>query len=236
MKKDNGFLFESYQKEKKTHDNYDKALRAIMLFREQESQAFARVFYRATSVLQPFLPIGEQPANLGRNRLREIEEEIRKEQKQNTPTPRKNNYGKKETNGYATIRRDLIIPLTDTLFRSFLPMLSTNTRLFRFFLNPQTNEFSDEFIHLEFCDDTPIRQLLEMMVIEYANDWKNKQNILKSLVLTQLMNVARHYDDTDKETESRTISDKMLKYISEHYDSVTLKDLAKEFGYHVSLF
>ena len=94
LKKDNSFLFESYQKEKKTHDDHDKALRAISLFRTQEPEAFARVFYRATSVLQPFLPIGEQPANLGRNRLREIEEEIRKEQEQNTPTPRKNNYGK----------------------------------------------------------------------------------------------------------------------------------------------
>ena len=94
LKKDNSFLFESYQNEKKTHNNYDKALRAITLFRIQEPKAFARVFYRATSVLQPFLPIGEQPANLGRNRLREIEEEIRKEQEQNTSSPRKNNYGK----------------------------------------------------------------------------------------------------------------------------------------------
>ncbi len=83
------YLFESYQKEKKTHNDHDKALRAITLFRTQEPEAFARVFYRATSVLQPFLPIGEQPAPFSRNRLREIEEEIRKEQEQNSPTPRK---------------------------------------------------------------------------------------------------------------------------------------------------
>ena len=94
LKKDNSHLFESYQKEKKTHNDHDKALRAITLFRTQEPEAFARVFYRATSVLQPFLPIGEQPAPFSRNRLREIEEEIRKEQEQNSPTPRKNNYGK----------------------------------------------------------------------------------------------------------------------------------------------
>ncbi len=94
LKKDNSYLFEAYQKEKKTHNDHDKALRAISLFRTQEPEAFARVFYRSTSVLQPFLPIGEQPANLGRNRLREIEEEIRKEQEQSTPTQRKNNFGK----------------------------------------------------------------------------------------------------------------------------------------------
>ncbi len=94
LKKDNSDLFESYQKEKKTHDDHDKAVQAISLFRTQEPEAFARVFYRSTSVLQPFLPRGEQPANLGRNRLREIEEEIRKEQQKNTPTTTKKSYGK----------------------------------------------------------------------------------------------------------------------------------------------
>ncbi|MDE6586665.1 MAG: plasmid recombination protein [Clostridia bacterium] len=94
LKKDNSFLFESYQKEKKTHADHDKALRAITLFRAQEPEAFARVFYRATSVLQPFLPIGEQPGPLGRNRLREIEEEIRKEQEKSIVTANKYNYSK----------------------------------------------------------------------------------------------------------------------------------------------
>ena len=94
LKKDNSYLFESYQKEKKTHADHDKALRAISLFRTQEPEAFARVFYRATSVLQPLLPIGEQPANLGRNRLREIEEEIKKEQEQNATVLTRSNYGK----------------------------------------------------------------------------------------------------------------------------------------------
>ena len=94
LKKDNSYLFESYQKEKKTHADHDKALRAISLFRTQEPEAFARVLYRATSVLQPLLPIGEQPANLGRNRLREIEEEIKKEQEQNATVLTRSNYGK----------------------------------------------------------------------------------------------------------------------------------------------
>ena len=94
LRKETDYLFKEYQKEKKTHTDHDKVLRAISLFRTQEPEAFARVFYRSTSVLQPFLPIGEPPVPLARNRLREIEEEIRKEQEQSTPTPRKNNYGK----------------------------------------------------------------------------------------------------------------------------------------------
>lgn len=80
LKKETNYLFNGYQKEKKTHDEHDKAVQAISLFRKQEPEAFARVFYRSMSILQPFLPVGEQPANVGRNRLREIEEEIRREQ------------------------------------------------------------------------------------------------------------------------------------------------------------
>ncbi len=80
LKKDNSFLFDSYQKEKRMHDNYDKAIKAISLFSEKEPEAFARVFYRAASILQPFIPTDDRPAPIARNRLREIEEEIKREQ------------------------------------------------------------------------------------------------------------------------------------------------------------
>ncbi|MDE5601059.1 MAG: plasmid recombination protein [Clostridia bacterium] len=92
--KDNDYLFESYKKEKRTHKNYDKALSAISLFRTQEPEAFARVFFRATSILQPLIPADEQPASLPRNRLQEIEDEIRKEQEQNTYEAKKNSSDK----------------------------------------------------------------------------------------------------------------------------------------------
>lgn len=91
LKKDNSFLFASYKKEKQMHDNYDKALKAITLFRTIEPEAFARAFYRGASILQPFLPI----VPLARNRLREIEEEIRKEQEQNADKVKKNNSSDK---------------------------------------------------------------------------------------------------------------------------------------------
>ncbi len=91
--KDNDYLFESYKKEKRTRENYDKAVKAISLFRTQEPEAFARVFFRATSILQSFIPVDEQPASLPRNRLQEIEEEIKREQ-ENANTPQKNNYSK----------------------------------------------------------------------------------------------------------------------------------------------
>lgn len=93
LKRDNEYLFNTRAKDDTTRTNYDKALRAISLFRTHEPEAFARVFYRATLILQPFLPIGEPPANLRRNRLQEIEDEIRKEQETNTAIKKKT-YGK----------------------------------------------------------------------------------------------------------------------------------------------
>ncbi len=40
LNKDNCFLFDSYQKEKRMHDEYDRATQAISLFRKQEPEAF----------------------------------------------------------------------------------------------------------------------------------------------------------------------------------------------------
>ena len=122
----------------------------------------------------------------------------------------------------------------ETFFRTFLPMISTDDRLFRFFLAPQTDQYSDEFIHLRFCNDEPIRALLEMMIIEYANHWSNRENIIKSLVLTLFMHVVRHYTAENPSPVLKRPSDQIFQYIAEHLEAVTLKDLSKRFSYHPS--
>jgi len=120
----------------------------------------------------------------------------------------------------------------DMFFRSFLPILSSNARLFHFFLNPQTNEFSDEFIRLKFDDDSSISSLLEMMITEYADKKEDTQAILKPLVLALFMLVARQYAISNKEPEKARLSDQIVQYMGEHTDIVTLKDIAAHFSYH----
>ena len=120
----------------------------------------------------------------------------------------------------------------DTFFRSFLPMLSSNSKLFRFLLDPSTNRFSDEFIHFKIEDDCNIRTLLEMMVIEYANKKEDTQDILKPLVLSFLTQVARQYAAENPVEGSNSLSDQIVQYISEHPDTVTLKELGARFSYH----
>lgn len=120
----------------------------------------------------------------------------------------------------------------EVFFKSFWHILSADTHLFRFFLEPQTNEYADEFIHLRFDDDYFVRNLLELMVIEYANKQETTQDILKPMTLTLLMQIARQYKLSTPIAKNETMSDRIVRYMSEHIDTVTLKELATQFSYH----
>lgn len=120
----------------------------------------------------------------------------------------------------------------ETFFRSFLPMLSASTKLFRFFLDPSTNHFSEEYIHIKVEDDCAVRSLLEMMVIEYANKQPDTQDILKPLALAYLMQIARQYTLENAEPAPNTLSESIVHYMSEHIDTVSLKEIAARFSYH----
>ena len=120
----------------------------------------------------------------------------------------------------------------ETFFKTFLPVLSADAKLFHFFLNPQTNEYSEEFIHLRFDDSCCVRMLLDMMVSEYANPREDTQDILQPIVLTLLMLVARQYKHSNPVSGDARLSDQIVRYMGEHTDAVTLKDIAKHFSYH----
>lgn len=120
----------------------------------------------------------------------------------------------------------------DTFFRAFLPMLSTNSKLFQFFLDPSTNKFSDEFIHFKVEDDCNIRDLLEMMITEYADKKSDTQDILKPLTLAFLLQIMRQYIAVQPVPEAARLSDRILQYMNEHTDAVTLKEIARQFSYH----
>ncbi len=120
----------------------------------------------------------------------------------------------------------------ELFYRSFLPILSADATLFRFFLEPRTNQFSDEFLHLKFGKDSPVRALLEMMVQEYAAPKEDTQAILKPLVMAALMHIARQYKAEKPSENSVRLSDQIVRYMGEHTEAVTLKDIASHFAYH----
>ena len=65
---DNGLLFKEHQELSKDKDKFNKMSRAYTLFREREPEAFARVFFRAPSIIGAFIPKDEPIANLGKSR------------------------------------------------------------------------------------------------------------------------------------------------------------------------
>lgn len=121
---------------------------------------------------------------------------------------------------------------TQAFFKTFLHVLSANKKLFHFFLNPQINEYSDEYIQLKFDDPFPVRSLLELMIVEYAAPQENTQDVLKSLTLALLMLVARQYARSYPTAETDKLSEKIVQYIGAHFDTVTLGETAAHFSYH----
>lgn len=120
----------------------------------------------------------------------------------------------------------------NAFFRDYLSAVYTDTRLFRFFLEPHKNRFSEEYIHFSLTREHPIRTILELMVVEYADRREDTQRILKTMLSTLLLEIAREYsmDETDKSQQS--LSERILGYMASHSDVVTLRDIAAHFSYH----
>ena len=141
--------------------------------------------------------------------------------------------------GYA-LRADSEVDVTiigvlirkDSFFREYLPTVYTDSDLFKFFINPQKNKFSDEYIHLPVAREHAIRMILEMMVVEYADRKEDTQRILKSMLQTLLLEIARRYRIEKAGTSPRSVTEQILDYMGDHSDVVTLKDIAAHFHYH----
>ena len=91
LAKDNGDLFQQFQKAKGYERMADVAKNAMFAVRQHEPEAYGRTFYRATGVMQAFIDLFSAPVPLPRNRLKEIEQEVERErQEKNTNRPNSN--------------------------------------------------------------------------------------------------------------------------------------------------
>lgn len=120
----------------------------------------------------------------------------------------------------------------NAFFREYLSSLSVDNSMFHFFLDPQTDQFSQDVIHLTFSVSHPFRKLLELMILEYADKREDTQAILKPMTLALLMHVAREYRNISAKTESQSLSDQIIRYVGEHTGQVTLGMTAAHFSYH----
>ena len=120
----------------------------------------------------------------------------------------------------------------DTFFKRYLPTLYTDADLFRFFVEPQKNRLSEEYILLPVTKDHAIRSILELMVLEYADRQADTQDILKSMLQTLFLEIARRYRLENVRIAPANPADRIMQYMHDHSDVVTLKDIADHFSYN----
>ena len=140
--------------------------------------------------------------------------------------------------GYAAIRasdRECIIIgvliRKDTFIREYLQALSADTAMLRFFLEPQKNRYSKEFLHFTISDDSPVWKLLGLIVREYANKTEHTQKIIKPMVMALSMYLFSEYKEQHLEIKE-SLEDRIVQYIESNSDVVTLASVAARFGYH----
>lgn len=120
----------------------------------------------------------------------------------------------------------------DIFFREYLPLVYADSGLFRFFIEPSSNRFAESFIHLDLSGRPAARTILELMVCEYADRGDDTQIVLKALMQALMLEIARSHRQIKAAANDGDVSERMLEYIDEHSDSVTLKSLAAHFSYH----
>lgn len=121
----------------------------------------------------------------------------------------------------------------EVFYREFLPQLSVDEELLRFYLEPARDAFADSFRHLHPAASSGFRELIELMAVEYARAGIGSQQVLKSMALTLAQMAARQLrQEAPKNSAPQKPSAAMVGYIRSHLGNVTLKGLACEFGYH----
>lgn len=120
----------------------------------------------------------------------------------------------------------------EVFFNEYLTPLSSDPVLLKFFLDYEIDQYSDEYIHLKLDMDSPIWELLNLMVVEYANKKEDTQKILKPMIFSLMMFLTREYEGQKYEGQESDLSDDMVRYIEGHLDEVTLGSLSTHFGYH----
>ena len=94
LAKDNDDLFRQVKKISIVEKKTKIAKNAMLAVRQHEPEAYARTFFKATSAMQSFIDLFAAPVPLPRNRLKEIEQEVEKEKRQEQVEQIKENRSK----------------------------------------------------------------------------------------------------------------------------------------------
>lgn len=119
----------------------------------------------------------------------------------------------------------------EVFFQEYLTSIASDENLYKFFLVPERDKFSDEFIKIHLEPSSPIWNLLNLMMVEYAFKNEDTQQILKPLALSLVMYFAREYKAKNP-SKAESLAQQIAEYISLHSNKITLEELSRHFGYH----
>jgi len=120
----------------------------------------------------------------------------------------------------------------ESFLKNYFSILAADSEMFRFFLTQDIGSFEDEYLRLDFDKDSMIRNLLEWMVIKYAEKKEETQQILRPMTVSLLLEIAGQRRKSRQDMNGGKISDRFVRYIEDHFDHVTLSDIAAHFSYH----
>lgn len=129
----------------------------------------------------------------------------------------------------STILVGLIIQKS-AFYRKFMGSISADSNFFHFLMDRVEDFSSDKFIHLNLSENTTIRELIQIMVREFAAPKNYSSEMLRSLVVSFLIEVAREY--SVQYPQNSNLIMQILMFMDAHLQTVTLAETAKHFGYH----
>lgn len=77
-----------------------------------------------------------------------------------------------------------------------------------------------------------LRTILELMVVEYADRQEGTQQVLKTMLQTLFMQIARQYRQENARITPASPVERIMQYMADHSDVVTLKHIASRFSYN----
>ena len=129
---------------------------------------------------------------------------------------------------------------SSTFQSTFFPMIANKSALSQFFSHVLFHNTKGNYLIFHTHDDTVIRNTLKTLYVEYLGRGKYKNAFLNSLLSLFWAQLLRNHD-TDIESilikgSNHNSITRILEYITENYQTVTLKEAATHFGYSVTYF
>lgn len=142
-------------------------------------------------------------------------------------------YHSIDVNNYSIVINILI--QKDTMRELFMSDLKGDHLLTQFFLGNHFSNNINNYVIFHTNGDLDVTNMVVEMFLEVINQNKYYEQVLYSSLLLFFSHLLRYYEDSvylsEKKTQHDILDFKLIKYINEHFKTVSLDLLANEFNY-----